>query len=141
MTGGPVRAALFIQEGSLLIDIDGSGEVEATATALTLVIYEQEFKGDLIKDVFGKHKADAGSSDSIDFTVDNWVKELQALWAMVATAYELKYDRGDAAPNDRPKPFKQWVRGIGKVNFRQISDAVVSEAWDGFFHTGAAASE
>lgn len=125
----------------MLIDIDGSGEVEATATALTLVIYEQEFKGDLIKDVFGKHKADAGSSDSIDFTVDNWVQELQALWAMVATAYELRADRGDAAPNDRPKPFKQWVRGIGKVNFQQISDAVVAEALDGFFHTGAAASE
>lgn len=125
----------------MLIDIDGSGEVEATATALTLLIYEQEFKSDLIKDVFGRTEAAQVRSDAVDFTIDNWFEELKALWAMVMTAYELKADRGDAAPNDRPKPFKQWVRGIGKLNFRDVSNAVISEAMDGFFHTGAADSE
>lgn len=126
----------------MLIDIDGTGEVEAECTALTLLIYEQEFGGDLIKDVFGRHTRESDADDVVmDFTVDNWTKELQALWAMVSTAYELKADRGDAAPNDRPKPYRQWVRTIGRVNFREIGSAVVDLAMDGFFHAGAADAE
>lgn len=125
----------------MTIDIEGYGEVEITATAYTLVVYEQEFKSDLIKDVFGKHEADEGGKAVLDFTTDNWLAELKALWAMAMTAYELKASRGDAAPNDRPKPFRQWVQKVGKVNFYRIANAVVNEAMDGFFHTGAAASE
>lgn len=125
----------------MLIDIDGTGEVEAEATALTLVLYEQEFDSDLIKDVLGRHTRSEDDRDVVmDFTVDNWTKELQALWAMVSTAYELAADRGDAAPNDRPKPYRQWVRSVGKVNFRDIGSKVVDLIMDGFFHSGAAAS-
>ena len=77
----------------------------------------------------------------IDFTTDNWNAELKALWAMARTAYDLKADHGLVAPADKPKPFAQWVRGLGKVNFYEIANAVVAEAMDGFFHAGAAASE
>lgn len=125
----------------MLVELDGYGETEIQATAYTLVVYEQEFKSDLIKDVFGRHEADKGGKAVIDFTTDNWLAELRALWAMARTAYDLKAARGDAAPNDKPQPFNQWVRGVGKVNFYKIANAVVSEAMDGFFHTGAAASE
>lgn len=138
----------------MLIDIGDYGEVEAVATAYTLVIYEQEFGGrDLISDVFGKHdgkdegdekpdgdEPDAGGRIVVDFTSDNWLSELRAVWAMVRTAYDIAYDRGDAAPNARPKPFKEWVKGVGKLDMRKLSLALITECMDGFFHTGAAAS-
>lgn len=127
----------------MILEIGDYGEVELTATAYTLVVYEQEFGGrDLIADVFGRHEAkDDGGSVVIDFTSDNWLYELRAAWAMALTAYEIKADRGDAAPNDRPKPFKQWVKGVGKLNMRALSSALVGECLDGFFQSGAAASE
>lgn len=127
----------------MLIEIGDYGEVEAIATAYTLVIYEQEFGGrDLISDVFGRHDGkDSDESVVVDFTADNWLHELRAAWAMVRTAYDLAYDRGDAAPNDRPKPFREWVKGVGKLDMHALSLALVTECMDGFFHSGAAASE
>lgn len=127
----------------MLIEIGDYGEVEAVATAYTLVLYEQEFGGrDLIADVFGRHEGkDDGKSLVVDFTSDNWLSELRAVWAMVRTAYDLAYDRGDAAPNDKPKPFREWVKGVGKLDMRRLSVALVTECMDGFFHSGAAASE
>lgn len=120
------------------------GEVEAEATAYTLVLYEQEFGGhDMISDVFGRHDG-RGSGDgtvTVDFTSDNWLSELRALWAMVRTAYDIRFERGDAAPNDRPKPFREWVKGAGKVNMRAISAAVVNECFDGFFRDRGDSSE
>lgn len=127
----------------MLIEIGDYGEVEAVATAYTLVIYEQEFGGrDLIADVFGRHEGeDDGGKVVVDFTADNWLSELRAAWAMVRTAYDLAYDRGDAAPNAKPKPFREWVKGVGKLNMRSLSVALLTECMDGFFHSGAAASE
>lgn len=126
------------------VTIGDYGEVEAVATAYTLVVYEQEFGGaDLIGDVFGRHEGDEGEDGGIviDFTSENWLAELKALWAMVVTAYEIAYERGDAAPNDRPKRFGEWVKGVGKLDMRQISYQLAAECMDGFFHAGAAASE
>ena len=127
----------------MLIEIGDYGEVEAVATAYTLVLYEQEFGGrDLIADVFGRHEGKGdGSAVVVDFTSENWLAELRAVWAMVRTAYDLSYDRGDAAPNDKPKPFREWVKGVGKLDMRLLSVALVTECMDGFFHSGAAASE
>lgn len=126
----------------MFIDIDGSGPVEITATLYTLSLYEQEFGGDLIKDVFGRHTKDEADDEVlIDMTTNNWNAEIKALWAMVKTASDLKDERGDLAPNDRVPSFKKWRKTVGKINVREIADAVVEEALDGFFHTGAAASE
>lgn len=126
----------------MFIDIDGSGPVEITATLYTLSLYEQEFGGDLIKDVFGRHTKDEADEEVlIDMTTNNWNAEIKALWAMVKTAADLKDERGDLAPNDRVPSFKKWRKTVGKINVREIADAVVEEALDGFFHTGAAVSE
>lgn len=121
--------------------VEGYGELEARATALTLVIYEQEFGSDIIKDVFGRHEAEKSDGPVVDFTIDNWFGELKALWALVMTDYQLRKDSGDAAPNEDPGRFLSWVRKVGKVNFREIASAVFDECMDGFFHTGAAVSE
>lgn len=126
------------------VTVGDYGELDAEATAYTLVLYEQEFAGhDMIADVFGRHEG-KGSDDGtvvVDFTSDSWISELRALWAMVRTAYDIRYERGDAAPNDRPKPFKEWVKGIGKLNMRDISAAVVNECFDGFFRSRGDSSE
>ena len=126
----------------MFIDIDGSGPVEITATLYTLSLYEQEFGGDLIKDVFGRHTKDEADDEVlIDMTTNNWNAEIKALWAMVKTAADLKDVGGDLARNDRVPSFKKWRKTVGNINVREIADAVVEEALDGFFHTGAAASE
>lgn len=127
----------------MFINIDGKGEVEIKATMYTLHIYEKEFHSDLIKDVFGKHEVSKTDPDVlvIDYTQENWNEERKALWAMVKTAADLKDEAGDLAPNDRVPGYEKWVMGIGQINVRDIANAVFTEATEGFFHTGAAASE
>lgn len=124
---------------------EGYGDIDIEATAHTLVLYEQEFKSDLIKDVFGKREQAKDSDGSavvlFDYTVDNWNDELKALWAMAKTANDLADERGEVAPKDRIKSYTKWVKGLGKVNMRDVANAVVSCCMDGFFHTGAAVSE
>ena len=125
------------------LELDGLGEVRLQATMLTLVIYEQNFEGkDLIADLFGKQGGkDEGDQLVVDFGGENFLAVSRVAWAMAMTEWELRNDRGDATPNEKPKPYKQWMRSIGPVNLRDLSMAVVIEAVDGFFHTGAADSE
>lgn len=124
---------------------EGYGDIDIEATAHTLVLYEQEFKSDLIKDVFGKREqakdADGSTVVLFDYTVDNWNDELKALWAMAKTANDIANDAGEVAPKDRITSYTKWVKGLGKVNMRDVANAVVSCCMDGFFHTGAAVSE
>lgn len=139
----------------MLIDYDGTGEREAIATAYTLMLYEQEFKGsdakgvtgDLISDVYGtidlkkaKSQYDAlGNLVVLDYTNDNWNAYLRALWAMLRTASESARSRGiDAQLTPR---FSEWVRGVGKVNMSEIMDAVIEECNRGFFRPSATDSE
>lgn len=124
---------------------EGYGDIDIEATAHTLVLYEQEFKSDLIKDVFGKREQakdlDGSTVVLFDYTVDNWNDELKALWAMAKTANDIANDAGEVAPKDRITSYTKWVKGLGKVNMRDVANAVVSCCMDGFFHTGAAVSE
>ena len=125
------------------INIEGYGEVEMLATMYTLLVYEQEFGSDPIKDVFGKHQIDHGDGTvlTIDYTQENWVEETKLLWAMVKTANDLADERGEVAPKDRTPSYKKWVKRVGKVDMHEIANAVITEAVEGFFHSGAAASE
>lgn len=128
------------------VAIDGYGEVEAVATALTLFIYEREFKDengkprDLIAEVFGRHKLEYDEG-YIDFTVENWNAEVRALWAMVKTANVLADRQGKVAPVDRVPGFDKWIEGVMSLNMREVAQTVVQLASDGFFRTGAAASD
>lgn len=123
----------------------GDAEVEIMASLYTLVVYEQEFGSDLIKDVFGKHQVQKGDETvlTIDYTQENWFEEIKALWAMVKTAADLKDSKGDLAPNDRVPGFNTWAKSniASQVNMREIADAVFAEAVSGFFRAGAADSE
>ena len=124
------------------LDFDGSGEQEILATAYTVVLYEQEFKRDIIKDVFGRidlRKAGANVDENgnvvvLDYTMDDWNAELRALWALLKTAYELSKKNNEK--RKRIPGFAEWVLGIGAVNFSEISHAVVAECDRGFFRSG-----
>ena len=129
------------------IDYDGCGEREIVATAYTLLIYEQEFKRDMIKDVFGRidlRKAALnydkdGNPVVMDYTMDDWNAELRALWALLRTAQELatrKGEKRDAVPS-----FQKWVMDTGAIDMQLVSNAVVEECQRGFFRAGAAASD
>lgn len=125
----------------MLVHIEGKGDIEIEATAWTLVIYEHEFKRDLIADFYGKHDLSELGDNSLDFTSENWNADLRVLWAMAKTAYELADMRGEARPIDKVPSYVEWVKGVGKVNMHLISKTISEVAQDGFFHTGAAASE
>lgn len=139
----------------MIIDYDGTGGREATATAYTLMLYEQEFKssdvkgitGDLIADVYGtidlkraRSQYDAmGNLVVLDYTSDNWNAYLRALWAMLRTASESARSRGiDAQLTPR---FNEWVRGVGQVNMSEVMDAVIEECNRGFFRAREASQE
>lgn len=126
------------------VNFDGTGAKTITATAYTLVIYEQEFKRDMIKDVFGRidlrraamNYDRNGNVIVQDFTMDDWNAELRALWALLKTESELARMRGESVT---PIPsFTNWVMSIGRVDMQAVSAAVVEECQRGFFRTDAA---
>ena len=139
----------------------GNGPVEFRCTARTLVIYEQAFyndkfdkvTGDMIADVFGKHKFteedlglefdDDGNIKAIivDFTMTNWQAELRALWAMLRTQAEI--DQKNGVERDPVYAFVPWMEAINEwePDMREVSDLVHAEMNRGLFRAGAAASE
>ncbi len=130
------------------IDYENNGtEHEYEASTYTLVIYEQEFKKDLIKDVFGridirnaaKNFDDDGNMIAMDYTIDNWMGELRAFWAMLKTSAEIA--RSEGRQYDNVPPFVQWCVKTRSIDMGQISQAVFDECQRGLFRSGAADSE
>ena len=119
---------------------DGT-EHEYEATTYTLVIYEQEFKSDLIRDVFGRidlrraalNYDDDGNPIAMDYTIDNWTHELRAFWAMLRTSYEIARAEGRKATP--VPPFTQWCLSIRDIDMGQISQAVWEECRRGLFRS------
>lgn len=130
------------------IDYENDGtEHEYEATTYTLMLYEQEFKRDLIKDVFGridirnaaKNFDEDGNMVAMDYTIDNWMAELRAFWAMLRTSYEIARSEGRVAA--QVPPFVQWCLKTRSIDMGQVSQAVWDECQRGLFRSGAAASE
>ena len=130
------------------IDYEHNGtQHEYEATTYTLVIYEQEFKSDLIKDVFGRidiRKAsqnydEDGNMVAMDYTIDNWMAELKAFWAMLKTSEAIA--RRENRMSMQVPQFVEWCLSTRGVDMSEISQAVFDECQRGLFHTGAAASD
>jgi len=130
------------------IDYQNDGtEHEYEATTYTLVCYEQEFKSDLIKDVFGRIDVrtavqnfdEAGNIIAMDYTIDNWNAELRAFWAMLRTSAEIA--RSEGRPAEVVPPFVQWCLKTRSIDMGQVSQAVFDECQRGLFRSGAADSE
>ncbi len=133
----------------------GDGEHEFICTALTCMIYEQEFvtdpnekiTGDLIADTIGKvtlssndilHVTDDGAyvTTVLDYTQVNWNAIFRALWAMLKTAQE-NGDKSTPIPG-----FKAWQSTLMSFepDMKQLSNDVQQELMRGLFRSGAAAS-
>lgn len=125
---------------------DGT-EHEYEATTYTLVVYEQEFKKDLIKDVFGRidinqavrNLDEDGNVIAMDYTMDNWVAYPRAFWAMLKTSEAICKREGrkcEVVPS-----FIQWCLDTRDIDMGEISQAVFDECQRGLFRAGAADSE
>lgn len=109
----------------------GNGEVELDVNFWTLVIYEQQFGGDLIGDLFGKVTAEEDENGvlSIDYTKYNWVAATRAMWSACFCA-----DR-------TTPPYEDWCRTMSDVNMWPLINEFKSEILARLFRTGAADSE
>lgn len=112
----------------------GYGEVEALLSVYTLSIYEQEFKADLIQDLFGRavlreEKDEEDVIFAIDYRDTNWTALTRVLWASLKAA-------DDSLPS-----FKEWSKGVGSIDLNAAHRAIVPEAMRQFFRAGVSDSE
>lgn len=126
------------------IDYERNGvEREYEATTYTLVVYEQEFKSDLIKDVFGKIDLrnaqslvdDEGNIVVVDYTSDNWIAELKAFWAMLKTSEAIA--RRENRPCLQVPSFVEWCITTRSIDMGELSRIVITELNRGLFRAGA----
>lgn len=137
----------------------GDKEVEFVCTALTPMIYEQEFvsdknpkiTGDLIADTIGKmqvssddvlHVTDSGAyvTTVVDYTKVNWRAIPRALWCMLKTKHEIDVGKGRSS---KPVPsYVQWEKSLlgCEPDMQLVAYAVQEELQRGLFRAGAAAS-
>ena len=148
-------------------DIDGTGEREVFCSPYTLMVYEQEFKTSMVADVYGTidltragtetvtaefvasrmREATGGElSDEVmsaiaaafpavvvtrlDYTADRWDAYLRAYWAMLKTV-----DERDG--ENRTPAFRKWMKSLGDIDLRGVSNVVYSCMEDGVFHPRA----
>lgn len=118
------------------VSIDGK-KVKAEVSFKTAVLYESEFRKDLLKDFFGdalKANEQVEFDDdmnvvNIDFERINWSAATRALWAAIKTA-------DDSAPN-----YYEWSDETKGVNLWLVRDALAGEVADCFFRADIAEEE
>ena len=128
-------------------DYDGSGvERETVVSVHTLVTYEQQFQKGLIEDVFRKvdlrEHADMVDEDGMlvqaDYTIDNWMAYVRALWAMLRSASDLA--RVEGRPYEKVPPFEEWSICVSNINMTELSTFVVVSIQEDLFRSTAATS-
>ena len=112
----------------------GYGEKEIIASVLTLTLYEQEFKSDMLQDLFGRVTLDdteMGENEiiALDFTRTNWTAVTRCLWACLKTA-------DPALPS-----FETWASSLDKVNLFNLKEELIPVVMENLFCAGAAFSE
>lgn len=112
----------------------GQGEKEAIIGIHTMMIYEQEFRSDIVQDIFGRQVLrEEKDGDDVVFAVDyrnvQWTAALKVLWAALKTA-------DDSVPS-----FSEWSNGLGPVNLDEIVSAIVPEVRRQFFRPRAVEPE
>lgn len=120
----------------MLIDF-GQGEKEVVISCWTAVLYEQEFKSDMLQDVLGKsviRQSDFDAKDGdviveLDFTRTQWTALLRVLWAGLKTV-------DDSIPS-----FASWAKTCGEVDMMALTRTLSPAISEQFFRAGAAGSE
>lgn len=115
----------------MIIDY-GCGEKEIEANVWALMLYEQEFHSDLIKDVFGKQKVEEDAEGGViefDYTAMNWYALTKALWAMLRSA-------DGSVPR-----FSEWAKTATGMNMFLVFEGVTRAVSEGFFRRGPSEAE
>ena len=118
------------------VTIDGE-KVGCEVSFLTAVLYENEFRKDLLKDFFGdvlkmseQVQVDEDMNIvNIDFERINWMAANRVLWAAVKTADEY-------APS-----YVEWARTSKGANMWSVRETLAAEVANCFFRPGAAEEE
>lgn len=105
------------------VEIDGKA-VKIRANPLALLYYKQEFKSDLVGDMF-KWQNVGNDPTRLDF-----ILFLQLVWAMAKA--------GSNSSKDFPS-FKGWLAGLESFDItdEELITEVITEAQDGFFRGSA----
>lgn len=95
----------------------GQGEKELNVSMFTLVVYEQEFHRDLIKDVFGVVEINNTKTDKIalDYRTVEWTALTRALWAALK-----------AADSSIP-PYGEWAKDAGDIDLWALAGDFTQE--------------
>lgn len=95
----------------------GQGEKELCVSMYTLVVYEQEFHRDLIKDVFGVVEINKAKTDkiSLDYRTVEWTALTRALWAALKAA------------DDSTLPYAEWAKSAGDIDFWALAGDFTQE--------------
>lgn len=118
----------------MLFEVEYGGSTHKAAAGLNaLVIYEQEFNSDLIKDVFGivevteEDLVESKSKDDVvfrlDYTKTNWTKIAKAIWACLK-------NHDDTIPS-----FTSWAKQIDDMNLIEAQNAAILAFNEVFFPT------
>lgn len=114
----------------------GGEKVACDVTFDTALIYEQEFGGDIIADLFGRQTTDGAlfvfdeeNLVGIDFTKVRWLSLTKVLWAAMKTA-----DKSVA-------PYREWARDTGGVNLLEARRLMQEAVNDCFFRAEDSAEE
>ena len=116
----------------------GSGPVDLEISFWTLVVYEQEFGGNMIGDLFGKAELVEESSAvyvngngniEIDYSQFDWTAGIRAMWAAARTH------------DSRTPAFATWARSMHGVDIWPIAAEFVDAVRTELFRPGATDSE
>lgn len=111
----------------------GQGEKEIIASAYTLVLYEQEFKSDLIADYFGDQtmrRSDLEMEDedvlfTLRFSDTRFAQVPKVLWACLKAADEFGIP-----------PFREWSKSITGIDLIEVNNELAALVGKAFFRAG-----
>lgn len=105
--------------------VDGKTK-KAEVSFHTALLYEMEFGGNIISDLFGKQVLEAPPEDGtvvIDFTNTNWSAVMKVLWAAMKTA------------DENTPTYSAWMKSARGINLWEVSEVLSVEVADCFFRS------
>jgi len=104
------------------LEINGE-QAQASVSLWTLVEYESEFGGDLLKDLFASSK-EGKESVVFDFSGKNLVSLAKMAWACIRTE------------TPSTPPFVVWSKGVTNIDLASIAPIITQPMIDAFFRFG-----
>lgn len=112
----------------------GEEEKEVPVGVTALVVYEQQFKSDMIKDVFGrsvirKQENEPDIEFAIDYRDTNWTALIKSAWACLK-----------ASDSNTPR-FETWSEELPDIDLNALANVIIPAMFEAFFRAGVSHSE